>query len=166
MKYIYRDVVSMARYLPWGLLIGIPAGVVFAGLLMKGDKKKTGKISPVPVIAFNIYAALMMSITYLSRESGSRIGMDLELFSTWGINDRNNAYVMENVLLFIPFGFLCCWAFPKVRKSFMCTLVGVLTSLGIEILQLATGRGYFQIDDILTNTIGAMIGYILFRLMM
>ena len=32
--------------------------------------------------------------------------MDLELFSTWGINDRNNAFVVENVLLFIPYGFV------------------------------------------------------------
>ncbi len=162
-QYIIKDMVSMARYIPFGLLLGIPAGVIFSGILARGRKK--GEVSPVPIIVFNIYAALMMSITYLSRENGSRIGLDLELFSTWGINTRNNAYVVENILLFVPYGFLCCWAFPGVRKFFRCTLVGALTSLGIEILQLATGRGYFQIDDILTNTIGAMLGYILFRLL-
>ena len=52
-----------------------------------------------------MYVAVLLAITYFSRESGSRSGMmDLELFSTWGINNRNNAYVVENVLLFIPYG--------------------------------------------------------------
>ena len=31
-------------------------------------------------------------------------------------------------------------------------------------MQLVTGRGYFQIDDILTNTLGALFGGILFWL--
>ena len=165
MKYMIKDVASMAKYLPWGLLIGIPAGVLVLGVRNRGKKKDTGETSAVPVIVFSVYAALIGCITYLSRESGCRTGLDLQLFSTWGINDRNNAYVVENILLFIPFGLLCCWAFPKARKLMRSTLVGLLTSLAIESLQLATGRGYFQIDDILTNTIGAIIGYLLFRIL-
>lgn len=151
------------RFLPWGLMIGIPAGVFVSIILNRGKKKGAGRAFYFPIILFTIYAALIGCITYLSRESGSRIGFDLQLFSTWGINDRNNAYVVENVLLFIPFGFLCCWAFPRVRKFSRCTFAGALTSLTVESLQLATGRGYFQIDDILTNTVGTMIGYFLFR---
>ena len=40
--------------------------------------------------------------------------------------------------------------------------MGFFTSLGIELLQLATQRGFFQIDDILTNTLGAVVGYLFF----
>lgn len=162
-EYIYKDMMGAVRFLPWGLMIGIPAGVFVSIILNRGKKKGAGRAFYFPIILFTIYAALIGCITYLSRESGSRIGFDLQLFSTWGINDRNNAYVVENVLLFIPFGFLCCWAFPRVRKFSRCTFAGALTSLTVESLQLATGRGYFQIDDILTNTVGTMIGYFLFR---
>ena len=88
--------------------------------------------------------------------------MDLELFSTWGINARNNAYVVENVLLFIPYGLLCSLAFEKFRNFFGCILFGALTSMAVESLQLVTSRGYFQIDDILTNILGTVVGYFLY----
>ena len=90
--------------------------------------------------------------------------MDLELFSTWGINTRNNAFVVENVLLFIPYGFACPWAFPWLRGFFRNIFAAFVTSLGVETFQLITGRGYFQIDDILTNVLGGIIGYWMFWL--
>ena len=40
-----------------------------------------------------------------------------------------------------------------------------MTSLGVETIQLITGRGYFQVDDILTNVLGAVIGYVIFRIL-
>ena len=101
---------------------------------------------------------------HISRESGNSKGFDLELFSTWGINDRNNAYVIENIMLFVPYGFLGSWAFEKMGNFFRCLALGALTSLYIESLQLVTGRGFFQIDDILTNTLGAVIGCLVYRL--
>ena len=90
--------------------------------------------------------------------------MDLELFSTWGINTRNNAFVVENVLLFIPYGFACPWAFPWLRGFFRNIFAAFVTSLGVETIQLITGRGYFQVDDILTNVLGGIIGYWMFWL--
>ena len=69
--------------------------------------------------------AILLVITYFSRESGSRTGMmDLELFSTWGINDRNNAFVVENVLLFIPYGFVLPWADVRQRHFLINFLTG------------------------------------------
>lgn len=182
MKYVYRDLLAVLKYLPWGLVTGGAAGLLLVWLLGdRGDCRsagRTGTDSPdsgqpaagrrgrkAAVIVFCIYVALMLMITFLSRESGSRIGVDLELLSTWGINDRNNAYVVENVLLFIPYGLISCWAFLKIRRLFACMALGAATSLGIELLQLATGRGYFQIDDILTNILGTLIGFLLFKLL-
>ena len=162
LKYIYRDLVSAAEYLPYGLALGIPLSAALV-LFMRFNRKKQECQPVFPTIAFGLYMAIMLVITFLSRESGSRPGtMDLELFSTWGINTRNNAYVVENVLLFIPYGFLCCLAFKSLRNFFGCLLFGALTSMAVEFLQLATARGYFQIDDILTNILGTVVGYLLF----
>ena len=46
----------------------------------------------------------------------------------------------------------------------MLTLVlsACMISIGIEMAQYITGRGYSQLDDIVTNTTGAVIGYLLF----
>lgn len=163
-EYIWKDLLSVLKYLPWGLFIGIPAGLLFgrAGSGKNGGREnrgvRTGRF------LYCVYLAVILMITFWSRESGSRTGMDMELFSTWGINKRNNAFVIENILLFIPYGITCCLAFPGLRRFLRCTAAGAVTSLAIESLQLVTKRGYFQIDDILTNTLGAMLGFVLFWL--
>ncbi len=164
-EYIYRDMLSMVRFFPYGLALGLLMATLFLWAV-NGASKRRGKLpaAKLPVAAFVIYLALMLVITFLSRESGDSKGIDLELFSTWGINDRNNAFVIENVLLFVPYGFLAGFAFGRYRRFLPCLALGALTSLGIETLQLITGRGFFQIDDILTNTLGAVLGFLLYRL--
>lgn len=168
MKYIYRDVISAVEYLPYGLALGVPVAAVFLCLMWHRQKAKNEKPAlAIPLAVFVLYMAVMLVITFLSRESGSSSGVaDLELFSTWGINDRNNAYVIENVLLFIPWGFTCSWAFARARHFLRCTLYGALVSVTIECLQLLTKRGFFQVDDILTNILGTIIGYLLFWLLL
>ena len=160
-EYIYRDMLSMVRFFPYGLALGLLMATLFLWAV-NGARKRRGKLpaAKLPVI----YLALMLVITFLSRESGDSKGIDLELFSTWGINDRNNAFVIENVLLFVPYGFLAGFAFGRYRRFLPCLALGAATSLGIETLQLVTGRGFFQIDDILTNTLGAVVGFLLYRL--
>lgn len=154
----------MVKFLPGGMVMGAFFSVTFfwaAGRLRRGKER----VSVFPGAAFWIYVSVMLIITFFSRESSGRQRLDLELFSTWGINDRNNAFVVENVLLFIPYGFLGAWAFRPLRRLLRCVFLGFMTSLAIETLQLVTRRGYFQIDDILTNTLGALIGYLFFRIL-
>ncbi len=165
-QYIYRDMISMLRYLPYGILIGIPVSAVLVYISGKvGRRKDKEPAALLPVIVFGFYFALMMVITFLSRESGESNGVDLRLFSTWGINKRNNAFVVENVLLFIPYGFFGCWASRRLRHFLPSLFFGGATSLGIELLQLITGRGFFQIDDIITNILGTIIGFLFFQIL-
>lgn len=161
-EYIIKDLLAVLRYLPYGLIAGALAAFVLGIVNRRRGRKGKTVFSVAAVTGFFMYLAIMLFITFLSRESGSRDGIDLELFSTWGINKRNNAYVVENVLLFIPLGFICPWAFCSVRNPAACTMLGMAVSVGIECLQLLTKRGYFQIDDILTNTLGMAVGYVLF----
>ena len=162
--YIDADILQVAGYLPYGLAVGLPVAALTVWLLNRRRKKQQKPAVPwVPVTALCVYLAVLFTITFLSREHGSRSEvLDMKLFSTWGINDRNNALVVENMLLFLPFGILYCWNSHRKKKLLRCTLLGALISLGIETMQLITGRGYFQIDDILTNTLGALIGALLF----
>ena len=163
-KYIYRDMVSTADYLPYGLALGVPIALILLWLVSRsGDERYKGFAPKIPVIIYAVYLAILLVITFFSRESGSRVGgMDLKLLSTWGINTRNNAFVVENVLLFIPYGFVCGLAFPWARNFFRCVWFGAMTSVMVELLQLITERGYFQIDDIMTNILGTMVGFLIY----
>lgn len=72
--------------------------------------------------------------------------------------------IIGNVLAFVPFGFFR--PIIGVRKyAFVRTVVsGFLTSLAIEVSQLLVFVGSFDVDDLILNTLGTMIGYGLFRL--
>ncbi len=165
-KYIIRDITSVLCYLPYGLVVGILVVIILSVINDRRVKKNKPPFSVLAITGFIMYLVVLLFITFLSREDGSRRGIDMELFSTWGINTRNNAYVIENILLFIPYGFFCAWVIKAVRSVFACTVFGAATSLVIEWMQLLTGRGFFQIDDVVTNTMGAFIGYLLFRIIM
>ena len=66
--------------------------------------------------------------------------------------------IFLNILLFVPFGVL----FPMVSKRFNDPIItvaaGCLFSGTIEIMQYITGRGLTEVDDVITNTIGAAVG--------
>lgn len=160
--HICRDLTNALKYLPFGIGVG---ALCFCVLTIWNARRKRGQREGIPVVSrtlFFTYLAVIMTITFFSRESGNSQGLDLELFSTWGINDRNNAFVIENILLFVPYGVFCPLAFRYARKFRRCLMIGVLTSLSVELLQLFTGRGFFQIDDILTNILGTVAGYLLY----
>lgn len=162
MKYIVKDLTSVSRYLPYGLLAGVIVVLILSAINGIRVRKNKEPFSVVAVSGFVMFTVIMLFITFLSREDGARTGIDLKLFSTWGINTRNNAFVVENVLLFIPYGFFGTWVFRRARRLVPCVMAGMIFSLAIECVQHITGRGFFQIDDVLTNTLGTLIGFILF----
>jgi Glycopeptide antibiotics resistance protein len=70
----------------------------------------------------------------------------------------------ENILLFMPLGFMlpCIW--KKYEVLWVSALSGITFSLIIELSQLFNGR-ITDIDDLLMNTLGALIGWLIFRLL-
>ena len=67
--------------------------------------------------------------------------------------------VLLNILLYFPMGFLLPFVFKNLRGHiFFITLIGFLCSLATELAQLYFHLGVFQVDDILLNTIGTLIG--------
>ncbi len=64
-----------------------------------------------------------------------------------------------NIVAFAPFGFLLPLLSVKERRMIMILLLSFELSLVIEVVQLFTGRGSFDVDDLLLNTLGGMLGY-------
>lgn len=159
MKYVMQDLWGILKYAPYGVLVGILIYLFFFFCIQKKKKKFS-----VIQLLFWIYVAVMIIITFFSRESGHDGRIDLKIGSSLGINLRNNAYIVENVLLFIPYGFLLALVWRQANSLWKHFSVGFLTSLFIEILQLVSARGIFQVDDIITNTIGSLVGYLLYGL--
>ena len=74
--------------------------------------------------------------------------------------------VVGNIILFIPFGFLISdFINSRAEKMniFVISLITLITSTSIEVIQMFIGRS-FDIDDIILNFAGSIIGYIAFRI--
>lgn len=110
------------------------------------------------------YGWILISITLLSREQYSRFGLNLIPFSVFGKDAQNLAFVLENFVMLIPLGLLLPILSERVKMS-KYIFTAFLVSMCIECLQLITGRGYFQIDDIWLNTLGSIIGTRLYFLL-
>lgn len=111
---------------------------------------------------FAIYILVVIQITFFSREPGSRNGcMNLDLFSTWGYSVVTHAFFIENILMTVPFGILVPLCFRRLRPMWKCVVLGGVCSVLTELSQYVTKRGYCEVDDMLTNTIGVLCGCIL-----
>lgn len=67
-----------------------------------------------------------------------------------------------NVILFIPLGFFLPAIWDRYRSLKRTSLIGLGLSFVIESLQIFTFR-LTDIDDLITNTIGTILGYYLFK---
>lgn len=66
--------------------------------------------------------------------------------------------LISNMLMFIPMGILLPLVFKKINKK-NTFIISIFITLSIEVLQPIVGRS-FDIDDIIMNFIGIIIGYL------
>ena len=115
---------------------------------------------------FIIYIAALLRITVFrsgfnlsNAFSGGEINFIpiLDLVKVFFADKRAFVYLFfGNIIWFVPFGFLL----KKLTRMTAAKIIffGFLLSLFIEIMQFIFGTGVSEIDDLLLNTLGAVIG--------
>lgn len=79
--------------------------------------------------------------------------------------------IVGNILLFAPFGFLCPLIFRKLNMATKVIWIGFAASLLVESSQLIIssiiGFTYrsFDVDDLIVNTLGVIVGYVILRVL-
>lgn len=73
--------------------------------------------------------------------------------------------LVGNVAAFVPFGALIRWVRNQKTGFWIAVLYTFLFSLGIEVIQLVTKVGVFDVDDLILNTCGGAIGYVCYRIL-
>lgn len=71
--------------------------------------------------------------------------------------------IVGNIVVFVPFGFLLPYVIDEGKSFFVMLSNVILFVLGIEIFQLFSAFGAFDVDDILLNCFGAVLGYMLYH---
>lgn len=117
------------------------------------------------MLTFIVYILCLFQIVTSNDVSGVH-GINITLFkelTRYQIGTRLfYRNIVGNIIMFVPFGFFTSYYLKLERKSFIFFL-SIIISVVIELIQLKIGRA-FDIDDILLNIIGSMIGYFLYRI--
>lgn len=129
------------------------------------NKKPLIVSSELMMLTFIVYILCLFQIV-TSQDVSSTHGINITLFkelTRYQVGTklfyRN---IIGNILLFIPFGFFTSYYLKLERKTFVFFLT-LIVSIVIEAIQLKIGRA-FDVDDIILNITGGMIGYLLYRL--
>lgn len=152
-------------------IISLPAALVVGGLsayILKKYKKKNKIVELVnqqrAIIFLSAYITILLEVSILFRPIGEIHQIDLIPFDMPGGTRYIVLYSIANVLVFIPLGFLVPMIWTKLCKTGDIIVIGFLSSLLIEISQLVLQCGVFQTEDMIMNTIGAAIGYRIYKI--
>ena len=113
--------------------------------------------------------ALLMTylLVVLSRQGqhNTSVIMELELFRALKMQDTDVLrHLLQNAALFVPLGVLLPLLHRSLRSVWWALLGGAALSTMIETTQLVLAVGQCDVNDILTNTLGAVLGYGVFWL--
>lgn len=177
MDYIYLDrpvyfLNRLTRYLYIDKKYYIIAAfiAIFVICVLKYLKKRLSnmKIFLIGVITF--YLILIFAITVFNRNSGISYHVSFIPFhSVYEYSNRDGvSYLLRediyNMIMFIPFGLLEGLIHGNKCKYSNVLIKGLSVSFGIELLQLLFSKGNCDIDDLIFNVIGCIVGFGIYKL--
>ena len=156
------------------ICIAVVVALSYAFVSNKRNQPKS-----IGFILFVFWAALYFEmtalITIIRREPGTdyHSGKIVAYIYIGDLNGdaysiRQAIYNYLNVALFIPIGFFLKGLrinSKEFKDAIITVFLGFLFSFCIEITQIITKRGNFELNDIVTNTIGAILGVIIFEIL-
>lgn len=176
--YVYNNC-SLFRYLKhfylyvlkidWELQIVTLLMTILLALIMwkKYKLQKVTRCQAFACVNLPVYIFILFSSLIFSRTANSEMNVNLQPFWTEiAILSGETKYIqtlLQNLFMLVPYGILL----PIARKVSLTKTVitGCLISITIEILQLVTRTGLCELDDIIHNTLGVVIGYGIFLLL-
>ncbi len=142
---------------------------------MKEQTKK--RIRCAGIFLFALYMGMLVYFLFfaesygrageLEREYRYNLKLFREIHRFWVYRDQVGTLAMVlnifgNVVGFIPFGYILPIIDHRLRNWLLIVVNGFSLSLCVEVAQLIFRVGSFDVDDLMLNTLGALLGYILF----
>lgn len=154
----------MGNTLPIIVLVSVIA-IVLRIYMLKKNNKKIRFSKEVPNLFFLIYILCLFQIVTSQDVSGNH-GINITFFEELTRYELGTRLfyrnIIGNIMLFVPFSFFIAHIF-KVNNRWLVYLFTLLISLTVETTQLYIGRA-FDVDDILLNVLGGIIGYAVYSL--
>ena len=161
--YIIKYMLDYESGVPPIIIIGVIIFVCSVVLLLFRIKTNYPDfIRQSSICLFWGYVFLVLCTTIFFREA--TFLKRYHLCPLWSYTELYNniiAQLIMNIMMFIPVGFFSGGALKKMH-IWNAFGIGLVLSLFIELTQLITTRGVFNVDDIIHNVLGCAIGFLCF----
>ena len=160
-KYILEFDAGIPKSFALGFSLAVCAFVVVLSVVKPDNPILVRRVSWSLLLG---YVLLVLCFTVLFRDEKDVAQISVK--PLWNYESLNYKLIAEsilNVFLFMPIGFLA-GATVKNRKMLKVMGIGMLISLSIEVMQYVFQRGVCNIDDVINNVAGCIIGYGLFQI--
>ncbi|MHB1418381.1 MAG: VanZ family protein [Bacillota bacterium] len=142
----------------------------------------------ITIIAFGLYIFVLLYLTVLQRlYRGIETGLLLENYKIdWSLYIRYSVNIIPfktihgylfnspsvqvtltniagNVIAFIPLGFLAPIVYKQIKSCRSIIIIIASTSVALEFTQFLLKVGSADIDDVILNLAGGLIGYFIFN---
>lgn len=157
---------SMFELFVKAIPLGIVCGLITKVLICKYHKSRSFSISTRKengIVFLVIYIMILLQITIIFRTHRVIRQIDIIPFDTPGGISHIVLYALMNSLIFLPVGILLPMIWERMNNLKKILLVGFLGSLFIELSQLIFQCGVCQTEDLIMNTLGAGIGYWMYK---
>lgn len=167
----FESLIGLLMISPVFIIGIIVIGILLALIFGRSSDIPKGRISVLSVILYYYLSLMFTNIVGIPalREWIRLIKLGENVFNP-NLNfspliSGNEVNFVLNIILFIPLGFLCPFISRAYEQAKNMLILGLGLSIFIEISQLFTQYRATDIDDLLTNTAGTMIGYLCFRVL-
>ena len=156
------------RSIPFAL-IGLAVGIALLVILKRKylrDGEHFPKGQAAAILLLLCYLGGLASVTFLDRTDGMQMG--IQLYPFLAFREAWNSFTLQtwlnpllNIAMFLPLGVLRPLAIKPIRHWYWILIAGAGTSLMIETFQYIFSMGQADVDDLICNVLGAMLGYCL-----
>lgn len=121
------------------------------------------------VVALTMYLLFILVATVFSRQPQVNYQIKIQLFSSYAEAIITGDCILRweiyfNIVMLFAYGTILPIISKKIDAK-VTIVTGCLISIIIELLQLILKRGTFETDDIVHNTLGVAIGYVLYKIL-
>lgn len=132
--------------------------------------QKKGSVYRAFVLSITVFIALLLLDTavasrfFMIHPHATGTAFKIDWARLFHGSDRNRVELISNVVVFVPFGFFLSESLSSLKRLGVwrqigyVTLASFLLSLCIESMQLFFRVGFFEVTDLVLNTVGGFVG--------
>ena len=143
-----------------GYIFVVPVALFYFFYLKKIGKKQT-LLHNIILLIFCYYIIGVLTMTGIGKLHSFSPNIVLIPFLDM---TKGSIDTILNIILFVPLGFFLPFLYKKYKNICNVALIGFVFSLSIEMVQMF-GRGSTDINDLITNTLGTILGFVFYKLL-